>query len=329
MRGNETVNKHLPRRPAGAMTGLMTGLCLVLVTGCTTGGGTSAARVTGRTVVVATRSAPPRPTARDVLLAQQFDLGMAAASPVDCREDLDRVTKGRPSGHPLVWTSSGTSYSGTAADEVRVGLGEDSVLCLYGFPGNKPVVVTVTAGGQTYTTPVKPVASLEAVQADGDLFNGQPMEVEDRGGGVLQSGYWPFFPPAPARGAIARSGRLTLTARSGDARATNGVPLRVDEGAATAEDWERSRKVVVYGFPSGARVPVGLYRLVADQEGGERAVLVRRVGEVVMPGYRVGEFTVPQDVFRVVGAAPGQGGDAHCLSVAQLGECVTQPAEPD
>lgn len=157
----------------------------------------------------------------------------------------------------------------------------------------------------------------------GDLFNGRAIEVQNVGDGVLQSGYMQFLPPDPAREAIARAGRLELTAGSGDSRSTNAVPLRWEKkGAATDAEWERSHRIAVYGYPAGAHVPIGLYRVRRDQEGREHAALQRRVGAVVMPAFRVAAFTLPEEVFRVVGVEKTEGTAYHCLAVPGATDCV-------
>ncbi|MFE9637209.1 hypothetical protein [Streptomyces sp. NPDC006463] len=304
-------------------------LTLFLGTGCTMLSETPTAAPTGR---AATQSGTPSPAARDILLAQQFDLETAGdersegmrsegpdpegsdpegVDPISCRVDLDAP--------PRVWVTSGEDATG-ASDAVAAGLGEPSLLCLHGFPPG-PITVTVKAGGRTYTTAVKPVAELSATPLMDDLFNGRPMEVEDVGVGLLASGEWYFLPSEPALTDIARSGRFTVAARSGTVHAESEVPLRLSRGAAIMEGWEHNPRIAVYGYTAGDRVPIGLYRR-GDGEGVRRnvAVLQREVGRVFMPPHRVAVFTVPPDVFRTVTAQPA--GPA-CLSVAELATCVT------
>ncbi|MGW5348361.1 hypothetical protein [Streptomyces sp. NPDC004050] len=293
-----------------------------------------------------TRSATPSPSARDILLAQQFDIGFAATPPgeeneeppppdeaipppaeatpgaegtaaVSCRADLDRLEQADPEARRRVWVTSVKDARG-ASGAVAAGLGEVSLLCLQGFPSG-PITVTVKAGGRTYTTAVKPVAELsDTLPAMDDLFNGRPMEVEDVGGGLLESGSWQFLPSEPALTDIARSRGFTVAARSGAVRAESEVPLSVPRGAATMEGWERNHRIAVYGYPAGARVPIGLY-----SESGVVATLQREVGRVVMPRHQVAIFTVPPDVFRTVDAEPAGDENPACLSVAELAACVT------
>ncbi|MER7513826.1 hypothetical protein ABTX82_36745 [Streptomyces lavendulae] len=301
----------------------LAGLCMVVVTGCAAGRETPAPPPMGRITATHAHPTPTSHAARDILLAQQFDLGGYGGGLFGCRDDLSLITHKRPADHPLVWVTSSREPLAGQSDEVRVVLGESSVLCLYGFPDDKPVIVTVKAGGRTYTTPVKPVAELSSDQG-GDLFNGRPIETQNLGGGVLQSGYMQFLPPDPAREAIARAGRLELTARSGDSRSTSEVPLRWEKkGAATDAEWEHSHRIAVYGYPVGAHVPIGLYRVQRDQGGGEHAVLERRVGDVIMPAFRVAVFTVPEELFRLVGGEHAEDPAYHCLAVPGLIDCVT------
>ncbi|KIF07582.1 hypothetical protein PL81_01105 [Streptomyces sp. RSD-27] len=294
-------------------------LGLFLAAGCTMPGETPTAAPAGR---AATRPATPSsPGALDILLAQQFAMGGEGAGPVSCRDDLDRGTPSGPADRPRVWVTSGEDATG-ASNAVAAGIGEESLLCLQGFPPG-PITVTVEAGGRTYTTPVKPVAELSATpSATDDLFNGHPVEAEDVGGGLLQSGFWPFLPSEPALTDLARSRRFTVAARSGAVRAQSEVPLRLPRGAATMEGWERNHRIAVYGYPAGARVPIGLY-LPKDGEAGGTMVLQRQVGRVVMPRHQVAVFTVPPEVFRTVSTEPAADGDRPCLSVADLATCVT------
>ncbi|NXY94150.1 hypothetical protein HYE82_07025 [Streptomyces sp. BR123] len=294
-------------------------LTLLLGTSCTMLRETPTAAPTGGP---ATRAATPSPGARDLLLAQQFDMEMEGAGPVSCRDDLDQLAQGRPDDRPRVWVTSGGDGTG-ASDAVAAGLGEESLLCLHGFPPG-PITVTVKAGGRAYTTAVKTVAQLSATpSAMDDLFNGSPVEVEDVGGGLLQSGFWQFLPSEPALTDIARSGRFTVAARSGAVRAESEVPLRLPRGASTVEGWERNHRIAVYGYPAGARVPIGLYRPEDQEDGRTVAVLQTEVGRVVMPRHRVAIFTIPPDVFRTVSAEPAGDGNPACLSVADLANCVT------
>ncbi|MFD5617587.1 hypothetical protein [Streptomyces yangpuensis] len=280
---------------------------------------TPAAAPTSAAAPSATRS----PQARDILLAQQFDMDMYGAGPVSCRDDLHQLNQGRPNKQPRVWVTSGEDATG-ASTAVAAGLGEETRLCLHGFPSKGSITLTVKAGGRTYNTPVKPVAELTAApSAMDDLFNGRPMEVVDTGDGLLESGYWTFLPSEPALTDAARAGRFTVAARSGDVRAESEVPLRLSRGAATLEAWERNHRIAVYGYPAGAHVPIGLYRPANRADGRVVAVLQREVGRVVMPPHRVAVFTVPPDVYRTVSVEPTGDEDPPCLSVGDLASCVT------
>ncbi|MFG2489108.1 hypothetical protein ACGFSI_41015 [Streptomyces virginiae] len=318
-------------RPAGMWV-----LALVLATGCTAVREDLTAAPKGRAPVGVTRRGTPSPAAQDLLLAQQFDMGLPGAGPpgFGCADDVSLIAQGRPPGRPLVWVSSRTNER-EASGEVGLALGEEATLWLYGFPQSGPITVTVQAGGRTYTTSVKRVAELSSAPSpqEASLFNGQAMEVADLDDDdsafeeevaalrkdVLQSGSWTFLPPDPARTAIARSGRLSVRASSGNVRAVNEVPLRWDVGAVTADNWERSHRIAVYGYPVGTRVPIGLYRTEVGPDERTTAVLERNVGQVVMPSSRAAFFTVPQDVFRVVSATAGE---SRCLVVPNVADCV-------
>ncbi|MFG2340514.1 hypothetical protein [Streptomyces yangpuensis] len=307
------------RRPTRGQPTLLWFLAVFLGTGCTMLHQTPAAAPTSAAAPSPTRS----PLARDILLAQQFNMDMYGAGPVSCRDDLLRLTRGRPNKQPRVWVASGKEATG-ASTAVAAGLGEETRLCLHGFPSGGSITVTIKAGARTYHTPVKPVAELTAAPpAMDDLFNGRPMEVVNTGDGFLESGYWTFLPSEPALTDAARSGRFTVAARSGDIRAESEVPLRLPRGAATVEAWKRNHQIAVYGFPAGARVPIGLYRPADRADGRVVAVLQREVGRVVMPPHRVAVFTVPEDVYRTISVEPTGDEDPPCLSVGDLASCVT------
>lgn len=289
-----------------------------LVLGCDAQRATPAALPTEKAPLVSARPRTPSASALDVLLAQQFDIGMGGAGPHGCQDDLSLVSPSPSSGHPLAWVSS----SFPVERKVELRLARQTVLCLAGFPENKPVTITVKAGGRGYTTAVKRVAKGHAKDpADNALFDDRTIDVEDVGDHLRQSAYWRFLPSDPARKAIALSGRLNMTASSGKVKSTYAIPLGWEQGATTPDGWEHSRQLVVYGYPAGAHVPIGLYRVGDDLH----AVLEREAGRVVMPRSRIAVFTIPRDVFRLVRAEPAAGRESHCLSVPQVQDCVTQP----
>ncbi|MFF4263599.1 hypothetical protein [Streptomyces virginiae] len=320
-----TVTGRRPRRPTGPrplVPARALALALALVAGCTTGHEVPAASPLARAPTATTRPGTPSPSAPDLSLAQQFDMGLPGADPVRCGDELALLTRGRPADRPMAWVSSGRDER-QSGDAVTFALGGRSALCLYGFAQGRPITVTIAAGGRTYTTPVTSVAALSSGNpSKEELFNGRGLEVEDLGGGFLRSGHWTFLPPDPAREAVAAAGRLTLTASAGGTRATGGIPLRRTRGAETVEGWERGHRLAVFGFPAGARVPIGIYRLTRT-EASARAVLVRKVGQVVMPRTGLAVLTIPQDVFRLVTEAPPQEEASYCLSVPGIDRCVT------
>ncbi|GHE63639.1 hypothetical protein GCM10017778_55250 [Streptomyces vinaceus] len=288
-------------------------LCLLASAACGTARSTTAAPPAGRDV---TAPAPaPATSAPALKLVHAFAEGRVGGIPFNCEATRHHGSGGRPA----VWVSSQTT------DTRAVALGSRSALCLSGFPGTGPITVTVKAGGRTYTTPLKRVSKSVSKQSDAALFDGREMEVTERGGGMLTSGDWIFLPSGSIREALGRSGRLDLTAVSGDVKAANAEPLSRQPGAATEDGWERSRRIALYGYPAGSRVPVGLYRVKASSTEGRNAVLERQVGVVAMPASRVADFTVPQDVFRTVSVAAPQGKDTYCLSVPGVDQSVTHP----
>ncbi|MEU1710296.1 hypothetical protein ABZ478_33885 [Streptomyces sp. NPDC005706] len=169
---------------------------------------------------------------------------------------------------------------------------------------------------------MEPVTSKDAQElSQNTLFDNRAIEVEDVGNHLMQGTDWTFLPSEPARTAIALSGGLTLTASSGEVTSTYEVPLHWDQGAQLPEDWEHSRDLVVYGYPAGTRVPIGLYRV------GQNLVaeLDRQIGKVVMPPSRVAAFNMPEDVIRLVSVSSQTGNATHCLSVPELNDCLPRP----
>ncbi|WP_432027792.1 hypothetical protein [Streptomyces sp. 1222.5] len=291
------------------LAGWLAGACVLLL-GCQAQRHSPAPPTTTAAALSPT-TASPTASALELLLAQQFDMGMSGAGPHGCLDDLALI-KHRPSaGHPLAWVSSYVEM----ADKVTVRLGRETLLCLSGFPKDKPVTITVRTGGRQYTVPVRHVAKDHAASPDDNaLFDGRTIDVEDAGDDLQESAFWRFLPADPARKSVALAGRLPLTAKAGTVETSYEVPLSWEAGAAALEKWERSRKIAVFGYPVGATVPIGLYRV---GEQGQEAVLERKVGHVVMPASRVALFTVPKDVFRLVSEESSAGEDVHCLSVPQ------------
>lgn len=291
------------------LAGWLAGACVLLL-GCQAQS-SSPTLPTKKAAVLSPTTGSPTASALELLLAQQFDMGMSGAGPHGCLDDL-ALFEHRPSaGRPLAWVSSYFER----ADKVTVRLGRETLLCLSGFPKDKPVTVTVGAGGRQYTVPVRHVAEDHAASpGDNALFDGRTIDIEDAGDDLQESAFWRFLPADPARTSVALAGRLPLTAKSGTVKSSYEVPLSWEQGAAPLEKWERARNIAVYGYPVGATVPIGLYRV---GEAGQEAVLQRKVGRVIMPASRVAVFTVPKDVFRLVSEEPSAGEDAHCLSVPQ------------
>ena len=122
-----------------------------------------------------------------------------------------------------------------------------------------------------------------------EVFEGQP--VDDRSGELLISETWKFLPPEQTRDALARSASLTLTARQGGIEAMTKQPIRTPTTPAhevlTRTGPEAARRAVIYGYPVGVTVPIGLYR--RDGQDSEEATLVDTLATVKMPASRVAE----------------------------------------
>jgi hypothetical protein len=121
---------------------------------------------------------------------------------------------------------------------------------------------------------------------------------------------WEFTPPPAALSQIAMTRSMTLTATQGSRRATAREPVHLpttpDFRVVPADSDGSQNLMVVLGFPTGQRVPVGLYRR-DDSTEPATARLVLQAGSVTMPTSRVAEFAVPD---RLVAA---QGPGRYCV----------------
>ncbi|WAL93535.1 hypothetical protein [Streptomyces sp. Je 1-369] len=233
-------------------------------------------------------------TGTDLLLSRQIDLlaaGNGAAS--DCAEDLKSLP-GHRSDSPAAWVSS--SIDGSKS----LGIPQHVALCLSGFPDGD-VDITVSVQGHEYSTTAVPAegeVTFQRMEPSSTLFQGGRLRLYDVGEGVQQSEMWSFVPPGTARERLALAGELTISARSGGVSATRDQLIELPPVPVC--DWLDSdtRRLLVFGFEPGSRVPVGLYR--TDREG-TTAVLVRKIGTVVMPRSRTAVFSVPADIRALAG----------------------------
>ncbi|MGW0532991.1 hypothetical protein [Streptomyces sp. NPDC003032] len=231
----------------------------------------------------------------DLLLSRQIDLLAAGnGATADCAEDLKELP-GHRADSPAAWVSSSIDGSKSLRIPQHVSL------CLAGFPPGDPgdpgdVDITVSVNGHAYpttTVPAEGSVTFQRLEPSSTLFRGGRLRLYDVGKGVQQSEMWSFVPPGAARERLADAGELTVSARSGGASATRDqaveLPSVPDRGWLDSD----TRRLLVFGFEPGSRVPVGLYR---TRPGGETAVLVRTIGTVLIPQSRTAVFPVPAGI---------------------------------
>ncbi|MEV7442927.1 hypothetical protein AB0O22_17530 [Streptomyces sp. NPDC091204] len=224
-------------------------------------------------------------SAKDLALSLQLDAmvgGDGGGERVDCGLGLSKLAgQGETQGQPTAWLMTNHNDPG-------VSLGDHVTLCLYRYPQTTQITVEVQAGSLVYTTPVTvvPRDQYQTLPRDA-LFNGSGMNVKDVGSGVLQSDGWKFFPYDQALQGIGLSNGLTLTASGGGVTTKRQVSLLWERGAYLADEEEGPRELFVYGYPIGARVPVGLYRV-------EHALPQnpKWIGDVVMPSSRIASLAI-------------------------------------
>ncbi|MGV9880014.1 hypothetical protein [Streptomyces sp. NPDC003006] len=228
----------------------------------------------------------------DLLLSRQIDLLAAGnGATADCAEDIEELPDHRADS-PAAWVSS--SIDGPKSP----GIPQHVSLCLAGFSRGGPgdVDITVSVNGHAYATTAVPAegsVTFQRLEPSSTLFRGGRLRLYDVGKGVQQSEMWSFVPPGAARERLADAGELTVSARSGGASATRDqaieLPSVPDRGWLDSD----TRRLLVFGFEPGSRVPVGLYR---TRPGGETAVLVRTIGTVLIPQSRTAVFPVPAEI---------------------------------
>ncbi|MFD3939897.1 hypothetical protein ACFWSF_34135 [Streptomyces sp. NPDC058611] len=291
-----------------------------LITGCGSGSppsGTTGPATGPPTATVTTSrptSAPPTSgaprtssgtttdPATDLLLAQQITVLAAGdgAAP-DCTADPGRIPGlGDPTS---VWIGNITGRD-------RVLTPDEVALCLSGFSPDKPVRVTVGAGGRQYTTTARPTSSTlthAKLEPADSLFTGRELTVHGHGDGVLQSEKWWFVPPDAAREALAATGELTIEATQGELTARHSHPVELPYRTDRMGMDHGSHRILVYGFQPGTRLPVGLYAIAPSSD---KASLVRQIGTVLMPRSKTAVFTVPD---AVVEETRGRG--RYCVTV--------------
>lgn len=242
-------------------------------------------------------------TTTDFFLAQQISLiaGGDGAVP-HCSKDLS-VLPAEFQSAPAVWISSiyGPSSVLVANDK--------SALCLNGFDQRKPITVTVSAGSKQYTTDVVPAAgTFTSLLRPETLFTGTELSAYGIGNGVLQSAPWQFVPPDDARERVAAAGQLRISAVQGTLTASFTQPITLP--SRRDREWLRGddtfRRIVIYGFDPGTRLPVGLYFM--DQPY-QHAILIGRIGIVTVPASRTVVFTVPDQILNE------DGGGKYCITV--------------
>jgi len=242
----------------------------------------------------------------ELILASQYELGGTGGfDQVTCGE---LGATGSDIGGPAVWI-------GPHRSEITYGEPVGAYLCLVGFNTDEPINVSVSTPLQTYVTQVVVAGdvpsdmftrasrytligaaeSLEVFTFDRDVLSTVVADPElfAEPHGYLRSLAWTFAPPADLRDALANSGQLDIEARQGAtvANTTQTIHLR-GPGLARIDGPVDHGELLVLGFPPGARVPIGLYKLgeVATERS---ATLVKELGALTMPPSQVVEYQLP------------------------------------
>jgi hypothetical protein len=252
-----------------------------------------------------TQSEDPSNATETLALRDQIDLQVGGDGLfLSCQNDVEGWQE--PPA-PAVWLNSlfsATEYPGNV------------VLCLKGFQPGQPIAVTTTVGSTERTMEVNPVSGppitdqnflYEALPSE-TLFDDRDFEVytevsegvavDDRSGELLISETWTFLPPAEIRNALARTAMFTLTARQGEIEAMTEQPIQTpttpEHQVLERTGLEEARRAVIYGYPVGATVPIGLYR--RDQRSSEQATLVDTLATVKVPASRIAEVALEERV---------------------------------
>ncbi|MER6314353.1 hypothetical protein ABT237_11350 [Streptomyces sp. NPDC001581] len=90
-----------------------------------------------------------------------------------------------------------------------------------------------------------------------------------------------------------------------------------EPGLSLPEGWELTHELLVYGYPAGAIIPIGLYQA----ERNSRPTLVRRIGTVVMPPSRIATFVIPSEPFDLLRVHTDTTTLAYCLGVPVVRTC--------
>ena len=248
-----------------------------------------------------TQSADPSSATETLALRDQIDLQVGGDGLfLSCGND-DEGWQEPPA--PAVWMNS----LGSATEYPN-----NVVLCLKGFQPDQPITVSAVVGSTEHTAEVTPVTGpptidqnflYEALPSE-TLFDDRAFEVyteesagepvDERPGELLVSETWTFLPPGKTRNDIARSAKFSLSARQGNIAVTTEQPVRTpttpDHQVLERTGSAEARRLVIYGYPAGMSVPIGLYR--RDERFSEQATLVDTLATVDMPPSRVAELAL-------------------------------------
>jgi hypothetical protein len=276
-----------------------------------------------------------RPTTETekLLLSRQIDLQVGGDSIfLSCRPEKDKAKFFERD--PGVWVNnlnSSTEYL------------DNTVLCLRGFNVSAPIEIVVTAGSVTSHTEVRPVDgapkssaifTYEDLPSENLFTDGAKLLVysRDYGGGpidgpdgTLISEMWRFLPPPLAREALAHEGSFTITATQGDVSASTRQPVAIPttrDAYILHRKYRGSQRFVTVGYPAGADVPIGLYRLTSYS--AEKATLTKKIATVTIPYSRVADFPL---IDYIRSLSPG----FYCVSppVESETDCATLVVWPD
>ncbi|MFF4104057.1 hypothetical protein [Streptomyces sp. NPDC001903] len=88
-------------------------------------------------------------------------------------------------------------------------------------------------------------------------------------------------------------------------------------GMGLPEGWDTTHELLVYGYPAGTSVPIGLYQVENDSQ----PMPVGLIGTVVMPPSRIATFVIPPEHFDLLRSHTDTTTLAYCLSIPAVRTC--------
>ncbi|WP_159061857.1 hypothetical protein [Streptomyces sp. WM6368] len=116
------------------------------------------------------------------------------------------------------------------------------------------------------------------------------------------------------------SAQLDIMASGADAAPRPDVGDNVglnEPGLVLPGGWELTHELLVYGYPAGESIPIGLYQV----ENNSLPELVGRIGIVVMPPSQIATFVIPPEYFDLLREHTDRTTLAYCLGIPEVRTC--------